>query len=153
MIARTIVRNGHQIGSHSWAHADLSRLPAPAIRADLQHTSAVIGRITGRRPTSLRPPYGATSGPLLSVAGQLGLPLVNWNVDPQDWRTRNTAETTRRVLAAARPGAIVLLHDIHPTTVAAVPAIIAGLRKRGLTLVTVDQLLPGMQAGRVYYGR
>lgn len=108
---------------------------------------------TGQRTTLMRPPYGATNQTVRSVEGRLGLAEILWSVDPQDWKDRNTATVTQRVLAAAKPGAIVLMHDIHPTTVAAAPAIIDGLRKRGYRLVTVSQLLGKPTPGRTYSSR
>jgi peptidoglycan/xylan/chitin deacetylase (PgdA/CDA1 family) len=80
-----------------------------------------------------------------------GLAQVLWDVDTQDWLNRDVATTTQRVLAGVRPGAIVLMHDIHPSTVEAVPGIVDSLRAAGYTLVTVPQLLgPDLEPGRTY---
>jgi peptidoglycan/xylan/chitin deacetylase (PgdA/CDA1 family) len=88
------------------------------------------------------------------VTAQRGYAQIAWDVDTQDWLNRDVATTTQRVLDAVHPGAIVLMHDIHPSTVQAVPGIVDALRGAGYTLVTVPQLLGAdLQPGRVYLRR
>lgn len=79
--------------------------------------------------------------------------MVLWDVDTLDGKTRDTEATVAAALSGAKRGSIVLLHDIHAPTVAAVPRIVAGLRERGFTLVTVSQLLGEPRAGEVYSHR
>jgi peptidoglycan/xylan/chitin deacetylase (PgdA/CDA1 family) len=150
---RAIRNAGHEIGVHTWDHANLTKLSSASVTSELDRSIAAVRQTTGQRTTLMRPPYGATNQTVRSVEGRLGLAEILWSVDPQDWKDRNTATVTQRVLAAAKPGAIVLMHDIHPTTVAAAPAIIDGLRKRGYRLVTVSQLLGKPTPGRTYSSR
>src|SRR5438270_699230 len=83
-----------------------------------------------------RPPGGSWDDQVVTAAKDQGLRVVNWNVDPQDWRANTSAkQITRRVLTHAGAGSIVDLHDgggNQSATVKALPAIIKGLRKRGL---------------------
>ncbi|MDO5498873.1 MAG: polysaccharide deacetylase family protein, partial [Propionibacteriaceae bacterium] len=89
-----------------------------------------------------------------SIAREQGLSVILWSVDTLDWRDRNATTVTNRVLNQAQPGAIVLMHDLHGTTVDAAPAIVSGLKARGYTLVTVTELMGGStQPGRVYTQR
>ena len=62
-------------------------------------------------------------------------------VDPLDWKYRNSTSVERRILAGARPGAIILSHDIHTTTVAAMPDVLDSLLARGYKFVTVSELI------------
>jgi peptidoglycan/xylan/chitin deacetylase (PgdA/CDA1 family) len=79
------------------------------------------------------------------------MPLILWSVDPRDWADHDPALVAQRVAADAKRGSIILLHDIHETTVDAVPAILDDLARRGLTPVTVSELLgDDLVAGRVY---
>lgn len=114
----------------------------------------LIEKATGQQPTLLRPPYGATNDTVREVAADLGMSQNLWNVDPQDWKDRNSATVKRRVLANTRDGSIVLSHDIHQTTRDAYADIIDGLRAKGFTLVTVPELLGGdLTSGTVYSSR
>ena len=139
---------GHVVGNHTWSHRDLSRLGASDQRSEVSRTAEALAA-RGVSATLLRPPYGAYN----STTRTLGVPLVLWDVDPADWRDRDAAIVAARVLANTRPGSIVLLHDVHPSTVAAVPAIVAGLKAKGYTFVTVPQLIGTMTAGTAYFSR
>ena len=139
---------GHVVGNHTWSHRDLSRLGASEQSGEVSRTAEAL-KALGVSATLLRPPYGAFN----ATTRTLGLPLVLWDVDPADWRDRDAATVASRVLANTRPGSIVLLHDIHPSTVAAVPAIVAGLKAKGYTFVTVPQLVGTMRAGTAYFSR
>ncbi len=153
-LLRRMVAEGHIIGNHTYSHQQLTRLSASAVRSEIARTNTLVEKATGVTPTLLRPPYGATSSTVRKVAGSLGMSQILWNVDPLDWKDHNSALVTRRVLAAARPGSIILSHDIHPTTVQAYPAIIDGLRAKGFTIVTVPELLGSrLTPGASFRGR
>ena len=144
-----MVRSGMVVGNHTWDHRDMKRLSLDEARSEVDRTSAEIARVTGVSTTLLRPPYGSMS-PQTATLGQA---IILWDVDTEDWKNRDASITTTRALATVRPGSIILMHDIHASTVEAVPAIIAGLKARGFTLVTVPQLLGNPQPGRVYTRR
>ncbi|MCE1173891.1 MAG: polysaccharide deacetylase family protein [Propionibacteriales bacterium] len=152
-LIRRMVNEGHVVGNHTWSHKQLTRLTDSGIRAEITKASDAIVKGGAPTPTLLRPPYGATNATVSKVAASLGMAQIMWNVDPLDWKDRNSAKVTQRVLAATRPGSIVLSHDIHPTTRAAYAAIIDGLRAKGYTLVTVPQLLGTITPGKKYFRR
>lgn len=136
-----IAREGSEIGSHSWDHG---RLTSQRLRglAGLLRTSAAIRRVAGARPRLLRPPYGEWSPGLWAAARLAGLRMVNWDVDPRDWESRDAGEVASRVVDSAQPGSIVLLHDagngLAPVTL---PLILDGLESRGLRAVTASEVL------------
>jgi hypothetical protein len=141
------------IGDHTWSHPDLSTLPQQAIRSQLARTLSEITKVTGGPTRLMRPPYGATDRTVGKVTGDLGMAQITWSVDTNDWRDRNTAIVAHRAITWAHRGDIVLMHDIHPTTVNAVPQILRGLAKGGFTFVTVPELLAAhpIAPGRLYY--
>lgn len=148
-VVRREVAEGHVVGNHTWSHRDLAALSAEDQQREVDLTSEELAKV-GVRTTLLRPPYGSFD----KRSRRLGSALVLWDVDPLDWRDHDAALIARRVVSSAHRGSIVLLHDIHPTTVAAVPAIIQGLRAKGLTLVTVPEVLGGPpKTGKAYYAR
>ena len=146
-VARQMAAAGFEIGNHTWSHPDLTRRGSREDADQLSRTSAVIRGATGRQPRLMRPPYGARSGRVDRIARQQGLAEVLWSVDTLDWKHRNVQAVQDAVRRRVRRGSIVLLHDIHPTTVEAVPGVIAELRSRGYTLVTVSQLLDPLRPG------
>lgn len=145
-VIRKMAAGGHQIGNHTYDHPQLTAVSADAVRRQIATTDALL-RAQGVTPSTVRPPYGSYNTSVLQVLGSLGHGAVNWNVDPRDWEARHTPTVVQRVTSAARPGAILLLHDVHPTSVDAVPQIITTLKARGYHFVTVDQITGGVAPG------
>jgi peptidoglycan-N-acetylglucosamine deacetylase len=142
-----------EIANHSWSHPNLTTLGSSSITSQLSTTSDVIRSVTGKRPTLMRPPYGAYNSTVTSVSRQQGLAVIMWNVDTLDWKYRSSSYVRSAAVNNARNGAIILMHDIHPTTVNAVPGIISDLKARGYTMVTTSDLIGFPQAGQVYSKR
>ncbi|MER7406002.1 polysaccharide deacetylase family protein [Streptomyces sp. NPDC000070] len=136
-LVRAEAKAGHEIGNHSWNHPDLTRLTPQQIASQLNRTSAAIKAATGRTPTLFRPPYGAINN---TVRTATTLSPVLWDVDTEDWKYRDPAKVARTVITKAQPNDVVLLHDIHATSVAAVPEILRTLTARGYHFVTVSHL-------------
>jgi peptidoglycan/xylan/chitin deacetylase (PgdA/CDA1 family) len=141
---RQEVRDREAIGDHTENHAWLVRLPRGGQIGQIRDCALRLRGLGAGFPALLRPPYGALNGTTLAVARSLGMLVVLWSVETDDWQRPGAAVIVRRALAGARPGAIILLHDgggPREQTLAALPAIIRGLRRRGLRLVTVPRLL------------
>nr|MDP9333824.1 polysaccharide deacetylase family protein [Actinomycetota bacterium] len=130
---------GMSVEDHSWDHPDLTRLSIPAIDDELTRAANAIQAGIGRRPTCFRPPYGSTNSTVAAEGAKLGLAQILWNVDPSDYLQPGATVIAARVLAAGTGrGLVVGLHDgggDRSQTVAALPAIIEGLRARGYTFV------------------
>ncbi len=151
---RKIAAAGHEIATHTWDHRALPSLTDAQVRSELTRSADVIEKITGTRPELMRPPYGSLSSRVVGILGAREWPIILWSLDPEDWKVRSADTVYRRVIAGTQPGEIVLLHDIHATTVAAVPRILAELADRGYTFVTVSELYNRpLNDGEIYYDR
>ncbi|MDR1190929.1 MAG: polysaccharide deacetylase family protein [Verrucomicrobiales bacterium] len=140
-LVRQAAADGHELGNHSWSHPRLPDLTDAAVTAELRKTADALAAV-GVKPAYLRPPYGAfTNAQRQWVHQKFGYDFIFWDVDPNDWQRPGVAVVTQRVVDNARPGSIILLHDVHADTVTAVPAIIAQLRARGFRFLTVSELL------------
>ena len=151
----TLVRmmaEGHQLANHTYDHAQLTALDAQQVADEVDSTSKIIEQLTGMKPQALRPPYGAHNA-LVDKAS--GMPLVLWDVDTLDWQHHDPDKTLKIAMKQVHPGSIILMHDIHETSVQAVPRLLAKLEKKGYALVTVDQLFAGqeLKAGTAYARR
>jgi len=141
-VARRIVAEGHEIGNHTYTHPTLSRLGDDSVRNELTKCRDAIARATGVQPRTLRPPYGA----LLQrqrewIHAELNYPTIMWSVDPLDWKRPGPSVVTSRILSGTTAGSIILAHDLHASTVDAMPATLDGLLRKGFKFVTVSQLL------------
>ncbi|MFI6596403.1 polysaccharide deacetylase family protein [Nonomuraea sp. NPDC050536] len=151
-VLRRIVGDGFELGTHTQSHPDLRWLPPSRVRAQIRGPIDDIVAAGQPAVTLLRPPYGATNAKVTKVARKLGLAQILWSVDPQDWAVHNSRRVAGRILSHVSRGSIILVHDIHPTTVGAMPKVIKTLQKRGFHLVTVSQLLgPKLEPGRKYF--
>jgi peptidoglycan/xylan/chitin deacetylase (PgdA/CDA1 family) len=152
-LARREVADGDLIGNHSYDHAqNLAVLSAPLFQANLDEAEETIASATGVHATIFRAPYGSVSPTMRAVLARQGYTIATWNVDPEDWNFTDSSSTAvvDRVLAHVQNNSIILLHDGRDThvgyprsnTVDALPILIADLKARGYTFVTVDKLLP-----------
>jgi peptidoglycan/xylan/chitin deacetylase (PgdA/CDA1 family) len=141
-IVKRILAEGHEIGNHSWTHPQLSKLPDDRVTEEINKTQNAIKDASGYAPVLMRPPYGAiTARQKEWIEKQFGLSVIIWSVDPFDWKRPGASVIEQRILAGARPGAIVLSHDIHKQTVDAMPATLDALAAKGFKFVTVSQLI------------
>lgn len=141
---REEVHRGYTVGDHTQNHAWLTHLSAGAQEAQITGVADGVTRFGAPAPVLFRPPYGMYDQSTLGILHRLGMLMVLWSIDPGDWRRPGTSAIVSNVLRHARPGAIVIMHDgggDRSQTVAALPAIIHGLRRRGFRLVSVPQLL------------
>jgi peptidoglycan/xylan/chitin deacetylase (PgdA/CDA1 family) len=141
-ILKRAVREGHEIGNHSWSHPNLGKMSDDAVRRELQKTEDAIVAAIGKKPTLMRPPYGSiTARQKKWIHEEFGYRIILWDVDPLDWKRPGPSVVTARILKETKAGSIVLSHDIHPPTIEAMPATFDQLMKKGFKSVTVTELL------------
>jgi peptidoglycan/xylan/chitin deacetylase (PgdA/CDA1 family) len=138
---RQVSQEGHCIAHHSWTHPSKTS-PASAAN-EIKLLNDLVQKVVGKTPTSFRPPYGIVSGNMVPIVKKQKMAVVLWSVDTLDWKAKSSGYVRDRALKGAAPGAIILMHDGYKKkfTVQALPAIIAGLKKRGYTFATVPELL------------
>ena len=139
-VVRSIQARGHQLGNHSWSHPELPKLSVDQIAGEIDRTNEAIRQATGVKPSILRPPYGAVNGAVLEQLRLRNMSSILWSVDTRDWADRNSQIVCSRAVAGARPGAVILMHDIHQTSVNAVPCILSSLKQQGYSFVTIQRL-------------
>jgi peptidoglycan/xylan/chitin deacetylase (PgdA/CDA1 family) len=149
--ARSIAAAGFRIGNHTISHPHLTQLSDAAVRREILGGARQISSVTGKDPAPLfRFPFGDSDARTITLANQAGYVPVRWTVDTLGWQGTagdvTASVVVSRVLSAARPGEIVLMHvgsnpDDHTTFDAdALPAVISGLRAQGYSFVTLDAL-------------
>ncbi|NUR75589.1 MAG: polysaccharide deacetylase family protein [Thermoleophilia bacterium] len=130
------------IGNHTWSHAHLTTMPTWLVWAELLRTQYETLQVLGWKPRLFRPPYEQHNAATDRVVRSLGLVQVMWSATSgDDLRHPTRRSVARNVIRELRPGAIVLMHDIHPWTIEAMPAILAAIRARGLRAVSIPELL------------
>ena len=149
---KRMVSEGHQLANHTQNHENLNTLSAAKIADEISRTQDYITAAGGDNPAYIRPPYGNANK---TVRAQAPSPLINWSVDPEDWKYHNADTVCKNILAGSYDGAIILVHDIYQTSVNGALAAIDKLLEQGYEFVTVRDLLlrRGItpEAGVMYY--
>jgi peptidoglycan/xylan/chitin deacetylase (PgdA/CDA1 family) len=138
------IKSGDVIGNHTETHPMMASLSSHDQYEELFDQMAQIEVLGGPRPRLFRPPYGSFNATTFKELHHLRLLMVLWSIDTSDYTLPGVATIVHSALSGAKPGAIILMHDgggNRSETIAALPAIVNGLRKRGLRPVTVPQLL------------
>jgi peptidoglycan/xylan/chitin deacetylase (PgdA/CDA1 family) len=159
-LARRIVAEGHELGSHTLTHPRLTEIPDDEVRAEIQGGQDAVEEVLGEAPRLFRAPGFHVGRRELAIVEELGLEAVFAHVDPQDWRPeRDSHAIFHLVLRELRDGAIVDLHDGYPPpptrsrddctpTVEALRTLLPGLRERGYELVCITELLSAAPRGQ-----
>jgi peptidoglycan/xylan/chitin deacetylase (PgdA/CDA1 family) len=146
-LARALVERGHLVGNHSWRHDSRGWLDPRY--PELGRTQRVVDGELGVCPAFYRAPHGQHTPLLARVVHRKGLTMIGWDVSAGDWKARSARNLADRIVAKARPGSIVDLHDgldgrvdaDRTILVAALPRILDGLAAKGLQPVRLDELL------------
>ncbi|MCB1099996.1 MAG: polysaccharide deacetylase family protein [Verrucomicrobiae bacterium] len=141
-LLRRIVAEGHEIGNHTVSHANLTKVSDQRLRMEMGEVHNGVLAVTGVAPQTMRPPYGALRQEQRAlIRREFGYPTITWNVDPEDWKRPGVGVVTKRLVEGARPGGILLAHDIHAPTIDAMPGTLDELLRRGFRFVTVSELI------------
>lgn len=139
-LLKRMVREGHELGNHGYAHKHHSQLSLEENRREIQRTEQIVEEITGVKTVLFAPPYGEFNKTTLQAADSLGYKTIMWSIDTIDWRREGTDIILKRVLKNHHNGAFILM---HPTeyTVEALPIMIDELRKKGYEVGRISDLL------------
>ncbi|MFD0655783.1 polysaccharide deacetylase family protein [Thermocatellispora tengchongensis] len=151
--AKRMVTEGHEIGNHSYTHPHFREISDYQIREELESTAEIVKKVTGKSPTMIRPPYGEFDERVVSIATEMGLPIVLWNGGSRDWATKNEDAIYKEVLRSAKRDGVILMHDWVQQTVTVMPRLLTALEKQGYHMVTVTDLLRDgrkLEPGEIY---
>ncbi len=146
-VLRRAVAGGSEVGVHTMTHPRLSELKDERVELELRMCAEEITRAVGLSPTVMRPPYGDLDERTHRIARRLGLKTVIWSLRTSDWDGSRRGVIADRILASARPGAVVVMHDSGPDaedrteTAFAVETVVPALQDAGYTLTTVSDLI------------
>lgn len=145
-LARRIRAAGHELGNHSYTHQRMMLRPAAWYDSEIARTEAALARAGGGSGL-FRPPYGKKLWGLPQATRRAGLTMVM--MDIEEPTTSDPAQYAREVVAAARPGSILLMHAMfrgNRTARDALPLILDGLKAKGLRPVSVGELMASAEA-------
>ncbi len=141
-IVKYMAEQGFEMCNHSWDHQSIDTNDKDLITHEVFDTQDAIYGLTGIEPTRMRPPYGAFNNfETKEIVEGNGLGITLWNVDTLDWKSRNSESVKSAVRQHTFDGAIILFHDLYPSTVDAVKELVPELQSQGYQLVSVSDLI------------
>lgn len=132
------VADGHEIGYHSYSHINQKELTTDRIISDYEKSAKMLKDLTGAEFTLWRTPGGNYNQRVLDA---VPLPHIIWSLDPRDWESRDEEKIYRAIMNQAKDGAIILLHDLYPTTIRAAIRAMTDLAAADYEFLTVTELL------------
>ena len=138
---KAIYEAGHEIGTHSNTHPDMTKISKEKITEELLRSSEKIEAITGERPKLFRAPSGAYNNELIKTADELGFTAIQWDIDSRDWKKPSAEEITENVTENTGKGSILLFHCGMENTDEALPEILEKLKNDGYEFVSVSELI------------
>lgn len=132
-----LVKNGMDIGNHTYSHKELTKLRDKEILKEIDLTNEVIYNKTGIKPMFLRPSYGAMNKRIKKLST---MPIIIWNIDTLDWKYHNSNKIKDKILKYVSDGDIILMHDTYVATLNAIEMVIPELKKQGYKIVSVSEL-------------
>ncbi len=155
-ILKRTADEGHEIVNHTNNHYNLPDCDEKTVVYQLMTVSSEVKRITGKDCDLMRAPGTNYDDTVCNILRALGMGLLTWSVDTEDWFTRNADAVYSAVMEGAHDGAIVICHDSHGTTVSAMERVIPELTEKGYRLVTVSELMAAkgrsFKPGEIYAG-
>ncbi|MBD8026761.1 polysaccharide deacetylase family protein [Ureibacillus sp. Re31] len=136
-IVKDIASKGHELGNHTWSHKDLTTLSNDEVKKEVKQTNEAILKAVGEYPTVFRPPYGAINDRVDEVSG---MPATLWTIDTLDWKSHDPKAILSIVKENVKDGSVILMHDIHATTVEALEPVLKFLKEEGYECVTVSNI-------------
>lgn len=143
---------GCEVGTHTYNHTILTGVSPDVMKREVQSANDVVEKYAKEKVKVIRCPGGVVND---TVKATIKFPLINWNVDTLDWKTRNKASTISNVKNCVSDGAIILMHDLYESTGDAADSIMKYLTDKGYQIVTVSEMLDAKgldhSAGTLYY--
>ncbi|HOR86654.1 MAG TPA: polysaccharide deacetylase family protein [Bacillota bacterium] len=140
-MVRKIDEEGHEIGNHSSKHPHMSQLSKEQIEEELSQTSDKIEAITNKKVTLFRPPFGDYNNKLVITAREMGIQVIQWDVDSLDYKDYGKDAIVKRVLSKVKNGSIVLFHNNATYTKDALTVVLENLQNEGYKIVPVSELI------------
>lgn len=134
---KAVAEQGSELANHSYNHPQLTTLGTDGAMEQINHTNDLIYNTAGIRPAIGRPPYGSINNEIITASG---MEWFNWSVDTLDWKSRNADSVCDVILSEVGDRDVILMHDIHDSTVEAAVRIIPKLHEMGYQLVTISEL-------------
>ena len=143
-MCKKLAEPGHELALHGYSHTNFKEMSADGIVDELSKTTELIRKNAGVTPTLVRPPYGGMNDESYEVLRKAGYPVIIWSVDTEDWRNSDPESIADTVFEEVQDGSIILMHDMHQSSVDAAALIIDHLKEEGYVFLTVSELAQSM---------
>lgn len=141
-IFKAIVAQGHAIGNHSFSHELMIDFNSTENWLDeVKQTENAILKITSKKTTLFRPPFGVTTPKLAQALAVTEHQVIGWSIRSFDTVIKNPERIIKRITKQLQPGAVILLHDKQSNVLPVLEHLLQVLQKQDYQAVTINELL------------
>lgn len=140
-LIRRMAAEGHEVGNHSQNHYRLDTLTPSQVSAEIASCEINVKRAAGIDMRVMRPPGSRANEAVYRVSRENGYVVASWTAAAKDFDDVPADYIVNQIVRQAENGSIILLHDQRPSTVTALPRMIAQLKRDGFEFVTVSEML------------
>lgn len=133
--------SGMEVGNHSNSHAHVNKMSYGENLEDMTRCNDKIKEITGMDVKFYRGPYGEYNNTVISVAEELNMKVIQWNIDTLDYEGKTVDEMCKRIKKSLRNGSIILMHNDTKHTAEGLQQIIDTIQSEGYEIVPLDELI------------
>jgi len=140
-LTEEILKQGHEIGNHTYAHANLKDLSEEEIKEEIVKVDNLLKEKFDYKAKLFRPPFGEYNEQVVNTARELGYQTVLWSIETGDWLNPGVDKIIDKVVKRAHKGGIILMHNCYPQGIKALPAIIHAIKLKELSIIQVSELI------------
>lgn len=137
-IIKDIAARGHTVGSHTWSHANLSKLSADKAKDEIEKGISAVKLGLGAAPAAFfRFPFLQDPPAQITYLAQRNVAIFSHDVDSFDFKFRSADDLVKTVMGKLdkKGKGILLMHDFQAVTAKAIPALLAELKAKGYKIV------------------
>ncbi|RQD75392.1 MAG: polysaccharide deacetylase family protein [Candidatus Syntrophonatronum acetioxidans] len=140
-LTEEILKQGHEIGNHTYSHANLKSLSEEEIREEIERVDKLLLEKFDYKSEFFRPPFGEYDDKVVDVAQNMGYYTVLWSIETGDWLSPGVDKIIDKVVKRAHRGGIILMHNCYPQGIKALPAVIHAMKLKRFTITPVSELI------------
>ncbi|WP_308422093.1 polysaccharide deacetylase family sporulation protein PdaB [Pontibacillus salipaludis] len=147
-ILKEITESKHDLGMMGYRYKSYAKQDIAQVKKDLLYAREVFKKLGYEEMDLLRPPHGHFNKEVLTLAEDLGFKVVQWSINPEDYKNPGTQTIVDEIMKETSGGDIIVLHasDSVKQTNEALKTVLPGLKQKGYEFVSISEMISKTEA-------